>query len=48
MKDSRRSLRQGLGILMALEIPQKQNKEEHNREHQNGEVMAICIRTARW
>jgi hypothetical protein len=48
MKDSRRSLRQGLGILMTFEIPQKQNEEEHNREHHNGEVMAICIGTARW
>jgi hypothetical protein len=33
MKDSRWPLRQGLGILMAFEIPHQQNQEENDCQH---------------
>lgn len=43
---SRRPLWQGLGPLMALEIPQKQNEKENHNEHENSEVVSCGIRTA--
>jgi hypothetical protein len=33
-------LRQGLGILVALEIPHQQDKEEYDSEHKDAEVVA--------
>jgi hypothetical protein len=33
-------LRQWLGILVALEIPHEQDKEENDSEHKNAEVVA--------
>ena len=46
MKKTRRPLRQGLGVLVALEVPQQQYEEENDCEHQNAEVVPGCIGAA--
>lgn len=46
MEYSRRPLRQGLGVLMALEIPHQQDQKENHNEHENAKVVPGSIRTA--
>jgi len=45
MKHSRGPLRQGLGTLMALEIPKQQDQKENHDKHENAEVVPCSIRT---
>jgi hypothetical protein len=48
VKQSGRPLRQGLCVLVALEIPQQQYQEENDGEHEKAEVVALSISTAHW
>jgi hypothetical protein len=47
MQDSWWPLRQRLGILVGLEIPQEQDQKQHHSEHADAEMVARGIRAAR-
>lgn len=47
VEQTRRSLGQGLGVLVTLEIPHKHDKKKHHRKHDDREVMSFSIGTTR-
>src|ERR1051326_4005631 len=48
MEESGRPLRQRLGTLVAFEVPEQQDHQEHVCQHEQTEVVAFRIRAAHW